>query len=154
MFSVSSNKREFINEHNGYSSMRPTKFSEYLASPVLKIHYRLTFMTLVWIHHSKASWNAQTCTWIHTKTISINAAGCCCLVAKSCQPLSWLHGLQLAMLLHPWDFPWKILELVAISFYRGSYRPIDRTYVSCLAGRFFTTEPPGKPSPLLLLGYN
>lgn len=43
-------KREFINEHSGYSSMMPTsKFSEYLAPLVFIIHYWLTFMTPVWI---------------------------------------------------------------------------------------------------------
>ena len=46
-----------------------------------------------------------------------------------------VHGI-----LHP-----RILEGLAISFSRGSSRPRDRTCVSCLAGRFFTTEPPGKP---------
>ena len=35
-----------------------------------------------------------------------------------------------------------ILEWVAISFSRGS-QPRDRTHISCLAGRFFTTEPRG-----------
>ena len=35
-------------------------------------------------------------------------------------------------------------ELVAISFSRGSSQPKDLTQVSCLAGGFFTTEPPGK----------
>ena len=40
----------------------------------------------------------------------------------------------------------RILELVAISFSRGSAQPRDRTCISCLAGRFFTTEPPGFPS--------
>ena len=38
----------------------------------------------------------------------------------------------------------RILEWVAISFSRGSSQPRDRTWVSCTAGRFFTTEPPGK----------
>ena len=37
----------------------------------------------------------------------------------------------------------RILEWVAISFSRGSSQPRDRTHVSCTAGRFFTTEPPG-----------
>ena len=40
-------------------------------------------------------------------------------------------------------------NMVDISFSRGSSRPRDQTHVSCLAGRFFTTEPPGEPS----LGY-
>ena len=37
----------------------------------------------------------------------------------------------------------RILECVAISFSRGSFQPRDRTHVSCIADRFFTTEPPG-----------
>ena len=35
-----------------------------------------------------------------------------------------------------------ILEWVAISFSRGYYQSRDRTRVCCIAGRFFTTEPP------------
>ena len=31
----------------------------------------------------------------------------CCLVAKLCLALLWLHGLQSAMFLCPWDFPGK-----------------------------------------------
>ena len=40
----------------------------------------------------------------------------------------------------------RILEPVAISFSRGFFQPRDQTHVSCLAGRFFATEPPGKPT--------
>ena len=32
----------------------------------------------------------------------------------------------------------RILEWIAISFSRGSFRPRDQTWVSCIAGRFFT----------------
>ena len=39
----------------------------------------------------------------------------------------------------------RILEWVAISFSRGFSWRRDRTQVSCIAGRFFTTEPPGNP---------
>ena len=39
----------------------------------------------------------------------------------------------------------RILEWVAIPFSRRSSRPRDQTWVSCIAGKFFTTEPPGKP---------
>ena len=39
----------------------------------------------------------------------------------------------------------RILDWVAISFSRGYSQPRDRTWVPCI-GRFFTTEPPGKPS--------
>ena len=39
----------------------------------------------------------------------------------------------------------RTLEWIAISFSRGSSWPRDWTHISYLAGRFFTTEPPGNP---------
>ena len=65
------------------------------------------------------------------------------LFAKSCPTLfygpmdcsppgSSIHGISQV----------RVLERVAISFPRGSSQPRDR--VSCIAGRFFTTEPPRK----------
>ena len=42
-----------------------------------------------------------------------------------------------------------ILEWVAISFSRGSSKPMDQTHISCIAGGFFTFEPPGKPQTIL-----
>ena len=42
-------------------------------------------------------------------------------------------------------FQARILEWVAISFCRASSWCRDQTCVSCLAGGFFTTEPPGRP---------
>ena len=45
-------------------------------------------------------------------------------------------------------FQARILERVAIFSSRGSSEPGDRTHGSCIAGRFFTTEPPGKPPHL------
>ena len=50
-------------------------------------------------------------------------------------PGSSIHGV----------FQARILEWVAMSFSRGFSWPMDWTCVSCSAGRFFTTEPPGKP---------
>ena len=50
-------------------------------------------------------------------------------------PHSSIHGV----------FQARILEWVVISFFRGSSLPSDQTHVSCLAGGFFTAEPPGKP---------
>ena len=38
----------------------------------------------------------------------------------------------------------RILEWVTVSFSRRSSRPRDQTQVSCIAGRFFATEPRGK----------
>ena len=39
----------------------------------------------------------------------------------------------------------KIPEYVAMPSSRGSSQPRDRTRASCIAGRFLTTEPSGKP---------
>ena len=49
-------------------------------------------------------------------------------------PSSSVHGVSQA----------RILEWVAISFSRGSSWPRDQTLIPCIAGGFFTTEPPGK----------
>ena len=48
-------------------------------------------------------------------------------------------------------FQARILEWVTISSAKGSTRSRDRTHVSCIAGRFFTTAPPRKPLNLLTL---
>ena len=50
-------------------------------------------------------------------------------------PGSSVHGILQA----------RILEWVAMPSSRGSSQPRDQTQVSCIASRFFTTEPPGKP---------
>ena len=52
------------------------------------------------------------------------------------QPHEHVHGISQA----------RILEWVAISFSRGTSWPRDWTHISCITGRFFTTEPLGKPS--------
>ena len=39
----------------------------------------------------------------------------------------------------------RTLEWVAVPFSRGSSQPRDETQVSCIAGRFLPTEPPGIP---------
>ena len=39
----------------------------------------------------------------------------------------------------------RILEWLAISSSSGSFRPRDPTYLSCIAGGFFSAVPPGKP---------
>ena len=69
---------------------------------------------------------------------------CCCLVAKLCSTLFdpkdyspsgfSVSGISQA----------RIMEWVAISFSRGFSPPRDWSCVSCIAGRFFTIEPPGK----------
>ena len=74
--------------------------------------------------------------------------GCCCLVTKSCLTLYRPHGLSSARLLCPWDFPDKNWEWVAISFCRGSSNPGSEPTSPTLASGCFTTEPPGKLTPL------
>ena len=56
---------------------------------------------------------------------------------KDCNPPgSSVHGILQT----------RILEWVAIPFLKGSSKFRNRTEFSCTAGRFFTTEPPGKPT--------
>ena len=70
----------------------------------------------------------------------------CCLLAQSCltlcdplcdcsQPGSSVRGILQA----------RTLEQFVVSFSRGSSRSRDQPLSPALAGRFFTTEPPGKP---------
>ena len=51
-----------------------------------------------------------------------------CYPVDYCPPGSSVHGI----------FQARVLEWVAISFTRGSSPPRDWTWVSCMAGRFFT----------------
>ena len=54
-----------------------------------------------------------------------------------CSPVGFsVHGILQA----------KMLEWVAAPSSQGSSWPRDWVHVSCIAGRFFTTEPLGKPS--------
>ena len=52
----------------------------------------------------------------------------CLWPMDSSPPDSSVHGILQA----------RILEWVAISFFRGSFQPRDRTQVSCIAGGLFT----------------
>ena len=70
--------------------------------------------------------------------------------AKSLQSCPTLQpcGLYPARLLCPWDSPGKNKVMGCLPSSRGSFQPRDQTrisYGSCIAGRFFTAEPPGKP---------
>ena len=52
----------------------------------------------------------------------------------------WPHGQKPARLLCPGISQGRILEWVAISFFRGSSWPKVQNHVSCTTGRFYTTE--------------
>ena len=99
-------------------------------------------------------WCISLCGWHHTFSFLLSffsfiKRDLCMLslsvVSDSLDPMGWrppgisVHGILQA----------SILEWVAISFSRGSSQPRDRNCVSCLAGRFFTTEPPRKPQKFL-----
>ena len=62
-------------------------------------------------------------------------------VKVSCTVMSvslWPHGLLPARLLCPWNFPGKNTGVGCHFFSRESSPPRDWTWVSCIAGRFFT----------------
>ena len=54
---------------------------------------------------------------------------------KYSPPGSSVHGILQA----------RIPKWVAMPSSRGSSPPSDQTWISCIAGGFFTTEPPGRP---------
>ena len=91
------------------------------------IHTPHTYTHYVWV-------------WILCVCIHLSLYCCCCLVTKSCPTLcdpvdyspsgSSVHGVLQA----------RILEWIVMSSSGGSSLPGDWTHVSCLAGRFFTTE--------------
>ena len=80
-----------------------------------------------------------------------------CIVAKLCPallqphglyslPVSSVHGISQA----------RRLELVAISFSRGSSRPRDQThgsYISCIPVDSLPLAPPGKPNDIMATIY-
>ena len=81
---------------------------------------------------------------VHAQLIQLCPTLCNCMDCSP--PGSSVHGISQA----------RILKWVAMPSSRGPSQPRDRTHVSCvfcIAGRFFTTEPPGKPltdlSPVL-----
>ena len=80
----------------------------------------------------------------------VSVCVCVCLVMsdslrpyglKRSLPVSSVHGILQASI--------SIPEWVAMPSSRGSSPPRDGTCVSCIAGRFFTTEPPGKPPNII-----
>ena len=81
-----------------------------------------------------------------------------CMLSHSVMSNSlWSHGLQPGRLLCPWDFPSKntragyhfLLQGIFLTQGLNSHR-----LSSALEGRFFTTEPPGKPQLYETMAYN
>ena len=44
----------------------------------------------------------------------------------------------------PWDYPGKNTGVNCHALFQGIFSTQDQTWVSCIAGSFFTAEPPGK----------
>ena len=80
---------------------------------------------------------------------------CACSVVQSLSRVQlfmtpWTHQAPLSMGI----LQARILEWVAISFSMGSSPPRDQTHVSwapAMAGKFFTTESTGNPTPMFFL---
>ena len=98
---------------------------------------------------SQASWGCckrvpQT-GWLNLVKIYFLNVSEACAYAQSCPTLCYpmdcsppgssIHGILQA----------RIPQWVAISSSRGSSQSRDQSWVSCIAGRFFTFEPLGKP---------
>ena len=80
-----------------------------------------------------------------------NMVHCCCcyLVTKPYLNFLWPHGLSPARLLCPWDFPGKNTGVGCHFLPQGIFLTQGIKLGSlALAGRFFTTESPGKPNML------
>ena len=82
-------------------------------------------------HGSYSPWGCKesdTTEWLSTACVCV----CVCIyVCESCSVVS--HSLQ------PHGLQARILEWVAFPFSRGSFHPRNRTQVSLIAGRFFTS---------------
>ena len=79
------------------------------------------------------------------------------VVAKFCLTFLRPHGLDPARLLSPWDVPGKNTGVGCHFLLQGRFWPWDWTrvsYISCIAGRLFSTEPPGKPKSTIINSKN
>ena len=85
--------------------------------------------------HLNSSWGLHVCSC----ALSLQSWPTLCDPIDCSPPSSFVRGVLQA----------RILEWVAMPFSRGSSWLRDRTRVSCIAGRFFTADPPGKPKDFI-----
>ena len=96
--------------------------------------------SLFWLHnhpHDEAE-RSSSCEWVNYSCVVSKLRPTLCNPMFCSPPGSSVHGVSQA----------RILEWVAISFSKGSSQSWNQTrtsFISCIAGGFFTTEPPGKP---------
>ena len=85
------------------------------------------------------------CFHLHIKIQLLKGRLCACSVVQSCPTLCDFMDCSLpGSSLHKTSQA-RILEWVDLSSPRGSFQPRNQTHsISCMAGRFFTAESPGK----------
>ena len=118
-----------------------------------QLHLLLATASLQLCFHAWINWHngGQRDVWHYSKhSVKVSfcmRVGCAC--SLDCLVASDPHAPKPSRGLGPWDFPDKNIGVGSHSLLQGiSSQPRDRTpcpLVSCTAGRFFTTEPPGKP---------
>ena len=88
------------------------------------------------ITHTYESWTIWTDSWSNELEHCENPTTCLhrSVVSESLQP----HGLQPTRLLCPWASPGKNTGVGCHFLLQGIFLPKDRTWVSCIAGRFLT----------------
>ena len=94
---------------------------------------------LVWMRSQSASWGDQG-TWSRSLVRVLRRS----VMSNSATP--WTVACQAPLSMGILQA--GILEWFAISYSKGSSQPRDQTqvsWISCITGRFFTTETPGKP---------
>ena len=102
---------------------------------ILGLFFKNFYWSTVGLHCCVSFW--YTAKWIGY--IYIHTRVCACSVASVVSdslPCSSVHGILQA----------RILEWVSMHSSRGSFQPRDQTWVSCITGRFLTTEPRGRPT--------
>ena len=105
--------------------------------PPLVAHWQLTLHNLKWLR-------AIPCP--STSLATQNPLEILLLSRSVVSDSLWPHRLQHTKLLCPWISHARTLEWVAIFFYPGNLpNPGIKAASPELSGRFFTTEPPGKP---------
>ena len=116
--------------------MAVAKVSVQVLSPEMNLVYTQDYIHIVGLHtHSRTTASVRHVGGLHTESGAL-ALGCVSrsVVSDSLQP----HGLQPPCSSVLRTLQARILDWVAISFFKGSSQPRDQSRVSYLAGRFFT----------------
>ena len=126
-------------EHSGCSSLKSST-SAFSAKNVFchLTHSRRSFSVFIVFLHSypESFFLFNMCVWKKKKCVCVLSGS---IMSDFATLLAAAHQAPLSM-----GFPrQELLEWLAISSSRGSPWPRDWTHVPCIAGGFFTTEPPG-----------